>query len=157
MRQAADQVAIRLLLLLQALFARDLELAVDVPEFEQQRGFRRVDRGNRAREVQLRMAGDGELELLPGVRRAGRARALDRHGKRDCRLEYVGEHMPDEFLPRQLEQILGSRIRVDDASARIEQQYGGGEQVEIAHRQRGGCWRRRAQLHGRGHATPASG
>ena len=36
-RQAADQVAVGLLLLLQPLLARDLQLLVDVAEFEQQR------------------------------------------------------------------------------------------------------------------------
>ena len=38
-REAADQVAVRLLLLQQALLARDLQLLVDVAELEQQRGI----------------------------------------------------------------------------------------------------------------------
>ena len=36
-REAADQFAVRLLLLQQPLLARDLQLLVDVPELEQQR------------------------------------------------------------------------------------------------------------------------
>ena len=40
-REAADQLAVRLLLLEQALLARDLQLLVDVAELEQQR---RIDR-----------------------------------------------------------------------------------------------------------------
>ena len=38
-REAADQLAVRLLLLEQALLARDLQLLVDVAELEQQRGL----------------------------------------------------------------------------------------------------------------------
>ena len=41
-REAADQVAVRLLLLEQALLARDLQLLVDVAELDQQRGVRRL-------------------------------------------------------------------------------------------------------------------
>ena len=77
-REAADQLAVRLLLLVQPLLARDLQLLVDVAEFEQQRGVRRVDRRNRARQVQLRLAADAELELLLGVRRTRCDGALDR-------------------------------------------------------------------------------
>jgi hypothetical protein len=39
-RETADQLAIRLLLLEQPLFARDLELLIDMAELEQQRGMR---------------------------------------------------------------------------------------------------------------------
>ena len=48
-REIADQLAVRLLLLEQPLLARDLQLLVDVPELEQQRGVVRVDRRHRAR------------------------------------------------------------------------------------------------------------
>ena len=40
-REVPDQLAVRLLLLVQALLARDLELLVDVAELEQQRRVRR--------------------------------------------------------------------------------------------------------------------
>ncbi len=53
-REAADQLAVRLLLLEQAFLARDLQLLVDVAKFEQQRCVADVDRRNGARQVQLR-------------------------------------------------------------------------------------------------------
>ena len=75
-REAADQLAVRLLLLEQALLARDLQLLVDVAELEQQRGIGPVDRRHGAGQVQLALAADAELELLLGVRRAASATAL---------------------------------------------------------------------------------
>ena len=70
MREAADQVAIGLLLLEQALLARDLQLLVDVAELDQQRRVVGVDRRHRAGEMQLALAADPELDLLLGVRGA---------------------------------------------------------------------------------------
>ena len=58
-REAPDELAVGLLLLLQALLARDLQLLVDVAELEQQRGGILVDRRHGAREVQARLAVDG--------------------------------------------------------------------------------------------------
>ena len=129
-REVADQLAVRLLLLVQPLLARDLQLLVDVPELEQQRGVVRVDRRHRAREVELRLAGDAELELLLGVGRAARDRLVDR----GVEARGVGEDLPramaDQMLLRELEQVLGGRVRVDDAARAIEQQHRGREQLE---------------------------
>jgi hypothetical protein len=57
-RQAANQVAIRLLLLEQALLARDLQLLIDVAEFQQQDRAGNIDDRNGARKVQARLAAD---------------------------------------------------------------------------------------------------
>jgi hypothetical protein len=66
-RQAADQVAIRLLLLEQALLARDLQLLIDVAEFDQQRGIV-VSTGDTVHvRCSLPLAADAELDLLFGV------------------------------------------------------------------------------------------
>ena len=80
-REIADQLAVRLLLLVQPLLARDLQLLVDVPELEQQRGLARLDRRHRAGQMELRLAGDRELELLLGVGRAAADRLVDRRGE----------------------------------------------------------------------------
>ena len=66
------------LLLEQTLLARDLELLVDVPEFEQQRRIARLDHRNGTGKMQTRLAADADLELLLGVRRAIRQRFVDR-------------------------------------------------------------------------------
>ena len=81
-RETADQLAIGLLLLEQALLARDLELLVDVAELEQQRCVAVLDRRHRAGEVELALADDAELDLLLGIRRAADDRLLDRREQR---------------------------------------------------------------------------
>src|SRR6185312_6474881 len=115
-REASDQFAIGLLLLEQPLLARDLELLVDMPELEQQRRLARVDRRYRAREMQPGAAERRKLELLLGVRRTGGDRLVDRGGKRRAHGEQLGERMTRKLPPRQFEQVLGGRIRVDDAA-----------------------------------------
>jgi hypothetical protein len=76
--EAADQVAVRLLLFEQAFLARDLQLLIDVAELDQQRGIVVVDRRHRAREVQLALAADAELDFLFRVRSAAHDRLGDR-------------------------------------------------------------------------------
>src|SRR6185437_2560510 len=76
-REVADQLAIDFLLLELPRFARDLQLLVDPPEFEHERGTGRIDRRGRAREVQAAPARRLERELLLGAGRTRRRRAFD--------------------------------------------------------------------------------
>jgi hypothetical protein len=77
-RKATNQFAIRLLLLEEALLARDLELLIDVAKLEQQRRRIALDDRDGARKVQPRLGADAQFQLLLGVRSAGGERLVDR-------------------------------------------------------------------------------
>ena len=128
-REAADQVAVRLLLLEQPLLARDLQLLVDVAELDQQRRIGGIDRRHRARQVQLALAADAELDFLLRVRRAAHHRLGDRGQQRRALAEQFARRVADEFRPRQLEQVFGSRIHVGDASVGAQHQHRGRQQA----------------------------
>ena len=96
-REAANQLAVRLLLLEQALLARDLELLIDVAEFEQQDRAGNIDDRNGARKVQARLAADADLELLLGVRRAVGQRLFDRLEQRRRIAEHRLRRMVDQL------------------------------------------------------------
>ncbi len=129
-REVADQLAVRLLLLVQSLLAGDLQLLVDMPELEQQRGFLRLDRGHRAGQMQLRLAGDRELELLLGVGRAAADRLVDRRGQARGVRENLFRTMAHEMLLRELEQVLRGGIGVGHAARGVEHEHGGGQQFD---------------------------
>jgi hypothetical protein len=129
-REIPDQFAVRLLLLVQPLFARDLELLIDVAEFEQECSFARVDGRHRAREMELRLAGDGELELLLRVRRADVDRLVDGGGKPGHIAEHLVRPMPDEMLFRELEQVFRRRVGIGHAARGIEDEHGSRQQFE---------------------------
>ena len=90
-----------------------------------------VDGRHRAREVQLALAADAELDLLLGVRRAAH------RGLGDARRRAPG-HSPkisrgvcaDELLPRQLEQVFGGGIHVGHALVGAQHQHRGREQIQ---------------------------
>jgi hypothetical protein len=124
------------LLLVQSLLAGDLQLLVDVPKLEQQRGRARVHRRYRAREVELRLPGDGELELLLGV---GRAAALG-HVDRGVQSLRIGKDLvrskAHQMLLRELEQVFRSRIGVGHAARVVEHEHRRRQQLEAGARTR---------------------
>jgi hypothetical protein len=122
-REAADQLAVRLLLLVEALLARDLELAVDVAELDEHRGVVDVDRRRGARQVQPRLAARAELDLLLGVGRSARAGLPDRGVERGAVAEDLRGPALDELLARQLEQVLGGGVGPGHASVLGDQQH----------------------------------
>jgi len=147
-REAADQLAVRLLLLVQPLLARHLELLVDVAELEQHAAFAVVERRRRAAQVQPRLAAGAELDLLLGVRRARRDGLGDRRLERGARAEELRGAVPDELLARKLEQVLGRRVRPLHASVAREQQHGRREQLQPRARCRDGGFEERDPDHG---------
>ena len=90
-REVANQLAGGLALVEQALFARDLELLVDMAEFQQQLADARdtrgqFDRRHRARQVQPQALVHLQLDVVLGIARSGRARMRDRgHQAPRCR------------------------------------------------------------------------
>ena len=129
-REVADQLAVRLLLLVQSLLAGDLQLLVDMPELEQQRGFLRLHRRHRAGQMEFRLAGDRELELLLGVGRAAADRLVDRRGQARGVRENLLRTMAHEMLLRELEQVLRGGIGVGHAPRGVEHEHGGGQQFD---------------------------
>ena len=80
--------------------------------------------------MQLRLAGDRELELLLGVGRTAAERLVDRCGQAPGVRENLIRTMADEMLLRELEQVLRGGIRVGDAARGVEHQHGGGQQFD---------------------------
>ncbi len=80
-REAADQLAIGLLLLELAFLARDLQLLVDLAELQHQRDVLVLDRRDGDGEVRALLAGHAELELLLRVGGARRERVVDGAGE----------------------------------------------------------------------------
>jgi hypothetical protein len=66
-REIAHELAVRLLLLVQTLLARDLQLLIDVPELEQQCGIAAVDRRDGAGEMEPGLAVYPQFEFLLGI------------------------------------------------------------------------------------------
>ena len=157
-REAADEVAVGLLLLEQPLLAGHLQLLVDVAELDQQHRIADLDGGYRAGEMQLGLADRAELDLLLGVRRAPQERLVDRAAQARAVGEQIRGRVPDEFLPRQLEEVLGGRIHVGHAFVGAQHEHRGGQQLEarVARRMRRSRRRKEAQLHGsrRAHERP---
>src|SRR5215471_17653345 len=129
-REIANELAICLLLLEQPLLAGDLELLIDVPEFEQECSSIRFHRRHRAREMQPRLRVDSELELLLGVRSAGSQCLVDRLEERGRVREDGADGIADQLAPGELEQVLRSRVGVTNDEILAEQQHGGGKQLE---------------------------
>ena len=100
MREIADQLAVRLLLLEQALLAGDLELLLDVAELEQQRGVASRRSATRCTKMQARLAADAELELLLGVRRAAGDGLVDRGVEARRIGEQLSRRVADQMLAR---------------------------------------------------------
>ena len=124
-REAADQLAVRLLLLEQPLLARDLQLLVDVAELDAAARDRRASIGDT---VQVRCS------LRLARRRRARAparcttrrdvtRLVDRRRERRAVAEELARRVADELRARQLEQVLGGRIGVGHAPSRVEHQH----------------------------------
>src|SRR4030095_5194755 len=118
------------LLFEQAFLARDLELLIDMPELEQQRRTEGVNDRNGARQMQSRLAVDAELQLLFGVRRAALKRLGDSLEKRRRVSEQRSRVVPAQLPLRKLKQIFRSGIRVTDLEFFVEQQDGGGQQLQ---------------------------
>ncbi len=129
--EAADQLAIRLLLLEQAFLAGDLELLVDVAELDDELRTGKIERRDGAGEMQ-RLSGRDDLDLLLGVGCRAPDRLGDGGDERAGIAEQVRRRAIDELLPRDFEKILCSGIRVGDALAGAEDQHGGGEQIQAA-------------------------
>ncbi|KFB72220.1 MAG: hypothetical protein AW09_002594 [Candidatus Accumulibacter phosphatis] len=76
--QVAYQLAIGMLLLDQALFPRRSQLLIDWPQFDQEAGFRGIDRVDRAVQLQDLATHQPQADFLPGVAPALVENAVER-------------------------------------------------------------------------------
>ena len=118
-REAADQLAVGLLLLCSR-SSRAIFSCWSMWRNSSSSVARRSSTGDTVQvRCSLRLAADAELELLLGVgrRRSAPPCRSRQRGPRHRRRARAGV-WPTSLLPRQLEQVLGGRIRVGDAPRR---------------------------------------
>jgi len=105
-REIADQFAIGLALIVQALFARDLDLLLDVAKLEQQTlpaGDPAFDfnRRQRAAQVQFRVAGHADFQIVLGIAAVVCARVVDRGAQHAVVFECFCDGIAHEALAAQ--------------------------------------------------------
>ena len=136
-REAADELAVGLLLLVEPLLARDLELLVDVAELEQQAAIVHVDRRDRAREVQPRLGRRHRARAPARCTTRPPRRALSIAAQSAAQSPKIAvSGWPVELRLRQLEQILRGGIGVADDAVAAQDQHRGREQLEARVRER---------------------
>ena len=122
--QVSDQLAIRVLLLDQALFPGGPELLIDRPQFDQQAGLRSIDRVYRTVQPQQLASGKAQVDILPGVVPAMVQGAVERRQEGRWALDDASHRATDEDLAADRQQILGGGIHVPDGQILVEQNDG---------------------------------
>ena len=133
-RQVADQLTIRLLLLDQPFLTRRLQLLIDRPQLDDQPRPRRLGRADRAINVQRLAVVASQLDVLPGIVPVVRQRVVERR-LQDVRIGHCGsERLAEQNFDAGRQQILRRRIHVNQGQMLVQQNDGRRKVVESTER-----------------------
>ncbi len=133
-RQVSDQFAIGQLLLEQAFLAGRPDLLIDRPEFDKQPGAVRIDRIDRAVQVQHHVVMAFDLDILPAVAPAVSHGIFERFEKRP-RAAGDTVHSASACCPATNgQQVFSRRIHIADDQRFVEKDHRRGKKVQAAER-----------------------